>query len=152
MLTTTADSRPAIATIYAENIDFVGGFRAFLALHADTVTGHTLAFNGCSFQGAGSSNGLSVEAACAVRLYRCGAYDNFTDGFNYHAAGNDAVTEADAPTVIEVECIAIGNGATGSSGTSDKRRSRLENRFTGPPGRFRRADHRPGIDAPKTRV
>jgi hypothetical protein len=121
----TSDSNngrmPAVssATIYAENIDFVGGFRAFLALHADTVTGHTLAFNGCSFQGAGSSNGLSVEAACAVRLYRCGAYDNFTDGFNYHAAGNDAVTEADAPTVIEVECIAIGNGATGSSGTSD---------------------------------
>ena len=121
----TSDSNngrmPAVssATIYAENIDFVGGFRAFLALHADTVTGHTLALNGCSFQGANNSGGLMVEAACAVRLYRCGAYDNWSDGFNYHAAGNDAATEADAPAVIEVECAAIGNGATGRNDISD---------------------------------
>ena len=121
----TSDSNngrmPAVssATIYAENIDFVGGYRAFLALHADTVTGHILAFNGCSFQGASTSGGLMIEAACKVYLYRCGAYDNYTDGFNYHAAGNDAATEADAPSVLEVECVAIGNGSTGSSGTSD---------------------------------
>lgn len=121
----TSDSNngrmPAVssATIYAENIDFVGGYRAFLALHADTVTGHILAFNGCSFQGAGTNGGLIIEAACKVYMYRCGAYDNATDGFNYHAAGNDAATAADAPSILEVECVAIGNGATGSSGTSD---------------------------------
>lgn len=121
----TSDSNngrmPAVssATIYAENIDFVGGFRCFLALHADTVTGHILALNGCSFQGATNSGGLMVEAACKVYLYRCGAYDNYTDGFNYHAAGNDAAAEADAPSILEVECVAIGNGSTGSSGISD---------------------------------
>lgn len=107
------------ATIYAENIDFVGGYRAFLALHADTVTGHILALNNCSFQGSSTSGGLMIESSAKVYLYRCGAFDNWTDGFNYHSAGLDAVTEADAPSVLEVECIAIANGTTGSSGTSD---------------------------------
>lgn len=107
-------------TLYVEGIDFIGGNAPFLALTAAAGNTGTLAFNGCTFQGSqSSSNGLSVQGLLTVFLYRCGAYYNKADGFNYHSFQADGTTTGTSPTFFENECVAIGNGTTGSAATSD---------------------------------
>lgn len=114
-------STVANLSIYVQGVDFVGG-RPFYAtvVEASAVSGCSLIFNDCTFQGGGLANGLGIEFNMPVYLYRCGAYFNWNDGFNYHcptapAAGGAATS----PNVIEVECLAYGNGSTGSSAASD---------------------------------
>lgn len=108
-------------TIWAENIDFVGGSTPFLAL--TTAGGNTgsLVFKYASFQGShGSGNGLAIQGKLSVTTYRCGGYFNAADGFNYHSFNNDAgVTLGTSPTFTEIQNYGLGNGTTGSSGTSD---------------------------------
>lgn len=105
-------------TTYISNIDFVGGSTSFLSDPASTVTGSILAFDRCSFQ-ASTAAGQAITSFATVYSYRCLAADNFADGFNYHSKESDGTTPATSPSVFEVECAAIGNGATGSSGASD---------------------------------
>ncbi len=106
-------------TIYVKSIDFVGGNSAFYAYAISTVTGCTFAHNDCSFQGAGLANGLSIGFFGKVYGYRSAAYDNYLDGFNYHSNESDGTTPSTSPDCVEVECDAMGNGATGSAGGSD---------------------------------
>jgi hypothetical protein len=106
-------------TIYVQGLDFVGGTSGFYVGMVSTVTGCTFAHNNCSFQGTGVGNGLAVLSFSKVYGYRSGAYDNYLDGFNYHSFESDGTTPSTSPDCVEIECVAIGNGATGSSGTSD---------------------------------
>jgi hypothetical protein len=106
-------------TIYVKSIDFVGGTSGFYVGMVSTVTGCTFAHNNCSFQGTGVGNGLAVLSFSKVYGYRSGAYDNYLDGFNYHSFESDGTTPSTSPDCVEIECVAIGNGSTGSSGSSD---------------------------------
>jgi len=107
-------------TLYVQGIDFVGGNAPFLALTALTGNTGTIAFNKCSFQGAQTaSNGLSIQGKLTVYGYRNGAYYNQADGFNYHSFEADGVTTGSSPTFVEIDCVSVGNGTTGSAGTSD---------------------------------
>jgi hypothetical protein len=110
-------------TIYVQGVDFVGG-RPWYSTMLSTVTGTTLAFNNCSFQGAATIsgnnfNGLNIQAFQNVYSYRCGAFFNGSDGFNYHSQESDGTTPATSPSWIEIECVAMGNGTVGSTGGSD---------------------------------
>lgn len=108
-------------TVYVQGVDFVGG-RPFYATVAESaaITGCRLAFNDCTFQGGGLANGLGVEFDLKAYLYRCGAFYNWNDGFNYHCpTAPAALGAATSPDVIEIECLAYGNGTTGSSASSD---------------------------------
>lgn len=108
-------------TIYVQGVDFVGG-RPFYATVAESaaITGCVVAFNDCTFQGGGLANGLGIEFDITAYLYRCGAFYNFNDGFNYHCPTAPAAAgAATSPDVIEIECLAYGNGTTGSSAASD---------------------------------
>jgi len=108
---------------YAENIDFVGGAIGFLMQPTASATrGLRMTLSGCSFQGAGSSNGFTIRAGSSFSsLYRCGAYDNNFDGFNYTGTFViDSTTGVlNSPSCLEYECLAIGNGTTGSTNSSD---------------------------------
>lgn len=106
-------------TIYVQSLDFVGGNSAFYMGMASTVTGCVFAHNNCSFQGANTAHGLTVLCFGKVYGYKSGAYDNFLDGYNYHSFESDGTTQSTSPDCAEIECAAIGNGSTGSSGTSD---------------------------------
>jgi hypothetical protein len=106
-------------TIYVKSLDFVGGTSGFYVGMASTVTGCAFAHNNCSFQGTGVGNGLAVLSFSKVYGYRSGAYDNYLDGFNYHSFESDGTTPSTSPDCVEIECVAIGNGTTGSSGSSD---------------------------------
>jgi len=106
-------------TIYVEGIDFVGGSRPWYSFMLSAVTGTIAAFNNCSFQGSGLANGLNVASFQSVYLYRCGAYNNWNDGFNYHSNESDGTTAGTSPSFIEIDCAAIGNGTWGSAGVSD---------------------------------
>ena len=106
-------------TIYVKSLDFVGGVGCFYVGMNSTVTGCTFAHNNCSFQGATASNGLNVLSFSKIYGYRSGAYDNFLDGFNYHSNESDGTTQNTSPDSVEIECVAIGNGTTGSTGSSD---------------------------------
>lgn len=108
-------------TVYVQGIDFVGG-RPFYATVAESanITGCRLAFNDCTFQGSGLANGLGVEFDLKVYLYRCGAFGNWNDGVNFHCpTAPAALGAATSPDVVEIECLAYGNGTTGSSAASD---------------------------------
>ena len=108
-------------SIYVQGVDFVGG-RPFYAtvVEASAPTGCSLYFNDCTFQGGGLANGLGIEFNMPVYLYRCGAFSNWNDGFNYHCPTAPAAAgQATSPNVIEIECLAYGNGTTGSSAASD---------------------------------
>ena len=105
-------------TTYISNIDFVGGATAFLSDPASTVTGSILAFDRCSFQGS-TANGQSITSFATGYSYRCLAADNYTDGFSYHSKESDGTTPSTSPSWAEIECAAVGNGMTGSAGTSD---------------------------------
>jgi hypothetical protein len=108
-------------SIYVQGIDFVGG-RPFYAtvVEASAPTGCSLYFNNCTFQGGGLANGLGVEFNMPVYLYRCGAFFNWNDGFNYHCPTSPAAAgAATSPNVIEIECLSYGNGTTGSTQPSD---------------------------------
>lgn len=114
------------ATMYLKNIDFVGG-RPWYSLCASTVTGTILAAEGCSFQQGnvnGVSNGLNIAAFQQVYLYRCSAYNNGADDWNFHSFESNGTTPATSPQVIMVECASAGGGTTGSTQSSD-------NTFTG---------------------
>lgn len=108
-------------TIYTRGIDFVGGrpFYAYVT-EAAAPTGCRLVMEDCTLQGGGLSNGLDVQFNLLVILYRCGAYSNLNDGLNYHCpfAPADA-GRLTSPNVIEIECVAHGNGLTGSTAASD---------------------------------
>lgn len=106
--------------IYVENVDFVGGI-PFRMLMASTVTGTVAAFNKCTFQGGGGSatNGLNIACFGTVYSVNCGAYDNWLDGFSYHSNESDGTTVNTSPSCIEIGCCAVGNGLTGSGGSSD---------------------------------
>jgi hypothetical protein len=106
--------------IYVENLDFVGGI-PFRMLMVSTVTGTQLSLNNCSFQGGGgaATNGLNIQCFGTVYAQNCGAYDNWLDGFSYHSNESNGTTTGTSPQVIEVSCCAIGNGLTGSNGSSD---------------------------------
>lgn len=108
-------------SIYVQGVDFVGG-RPFYAtvVEASAVPGCSLIFNDCTFQGGGVANGLGIEFNLAAYLYRCGAFYNFNDGLNYHCPTAPAAGGATtSPSVVEIECLAYGNGTTGSSAVSD---------------------------------
>lgn len=108
-------------SIYVQGVDFVGG-RPFYAtvVEASAPTGCSLYFNDCTFQGGGLANGLGIEFNMPVYLYRCGGFFNWNDGFNYHCPTVPAAAgAATSPNVIEIECLAYGNGVTGSSAASD---------------------------------
>lgn len=108
-------------SIYVQGVDFVGG-RPFYATVAESAapTGCTLYFNDCTFQGGGLANGLALEFNLTTYLYRCGAFYNWNDGFNYHCPTAPAAAgAATSPSIIEVECLAYGNGTTGSTAASD---------------------------------
>lgn len=108
-------------TIYVQGMDFIGG-RPWYSFLASTVTGTKAVFNHCTFQGSSVNNvynGLNIAAFQGVYLYRCGAYYNGADGFNYHSNEGDGTTSGTSPDCIEIECAAIGNGTTGSASVSD---------------------------------
>lgn len=106
-------------TLYAEGIDFCLGSPFFMSF-ASSVTGCVFAHNNCSLQGgSGVANGLSVASFSTVYGYRSLAAYNFADGFNYHSFESDGITQGTSPTFYQNECVTIGNGTTGSSGTSD---------------------------------
>lgn len=84
-----------------------------------SVPSSVLAHNNCSFQASTASNGLNVQAAHTTYGYRSLAAYNFNDGFNYHSFEADGTTNGTSPNWIEVECVSVGNGTTGSSATSD---------------------------------
>ena len=114
-------STVANLSIYVQGVDFVGG-RPFYAtvVEASAVSGCSLIFNDCTFQGGGVANGLAIEFNLTAYLYRCGAFYNFNDGFNYHCPTAPAAGGATtSPSAIEIECLAYGNGTTGSSAVSD---------------------------------
>lgn len=106
-------------TIYVKSIDFVGGTSGFYVGMASTVTGCVFAHNNCSFQGTGVGQGLAVLSFSKIYGYRSGAYDNYLDGFNYHSFESDGTTPSTSPDCVEIECVAVGNGTTGSTGLSD---------------------------------
>jgi len=105
-------------TLYVQGIDFVGG-RPWYSFMLSTVTGTVAAFNNCSFQGAGGANGLNIASFQTVYCYRCFAGANYADGFNYHSNESDGTTPNTSPSFIEIECVAYGNGTTGSAAVSD---------------------------------
>lgn len=104
-------------TVYLEGLDFVGG-NTFNALTLNT--GSKLVTVRCGFHGS-VGQGLAITAPLEVYSYRSACYDNNADGFNYHAnpANGLAATEAASPKWMEIECVAAGNGTTGSANTSD---------------------------------
>ena len=106
-------------TLYVQGLDFVGGNSTFFMGMLSTVTGCVFAHNNCSFQGANTANGLTIASFSTVYGYRSAAYDNYLDGFNYHSNESDGTTPSTSPNCVEIECIAAGNGTTGSSGSSD---------------------------------
>lgn len=106
-------------SLYVEGIDFVGGSRAFITSMVSTVTGSKITMVNCSFQGAATVNGLNIQSFTKTYVYRCSAFDCWNDGFNYHSQESDGTTLGTSPTVLEMECVAAGNGSTGSTGTSD---------------------------------
>ena len=106
-------------TIYVSGIDFVGGNSCFYMGMLSTVTGCVFAHNNCSFQGAAVAHGLTVLSYSKVYGYRSAAYENYLDGFNYHSNESDGTTPSTSPDCAEIECVAYGNGTTGSAGSSD---------------------------------
>lgn len=105
-------------TVYVEGVDFVGGTPFNYATALAATTG-TVAFNDCTFQAASAGlNGLAIKGLINAHLYRCGAYFNDEDGYNYHSFQSDGTTTGTSPTWFENECSAKGNGTTGSVGGS----------------------------------
>lgn len=107
-------------TLYVQGVDFIGG-QGFLDNKLSTVTGQVIALNNCSFQCAGAAQygGMQIKANSLVYLYRCGAYNNGSDGFNYHSQEADATTTGTSPRFVEIECLGYGNGEWGSANTTD---------------------------------
>jgi hypothetical protein len=106
-------------TIYVEGIDFVGGSNGFFATIASLISGTSLYFNNCSFQGAGVNNALAVVGPLTVISVNCGAYDCALDGFNYHSAEADGTTAGTSPSFIEIGCCSVGCGLTGAVDASN---------------------------------
>lgn len=105
-------------TIYVQGIDFIGGrpFQAS-ATEAQAVSNNKLVLNHCSLQGSGSFNGLNVSANMTVISYRCGAYFNSSDGFNYACPTSPTAAGLGiSPTAIEIECCTKGNGSIAAGG------------------------------------
>ena len=107
-------------TVYLENITFDGGCAFIVGASTETPT---ICANKCIFTnalntGASSGNGLQIKGEATVRVFYCVAVNNYHDGFNYHK--NTSISPASgAPNVLEVNCVAYGNGSTNSSPTSD---------------------------------
>lgn len=126
MVGTANNGRPNLTVnnlvMYVDGIDFIGG-QGFFDNKLSTVTGQVIAFKNCSFQcaGQGQFGGLSIKAFSTVYTYRCGAYNNYADGFNYHSQEVDAgVTLNTSPLFVEIENLAYGNGRwNGSASTTD---------------------------------
>ena len=106
-------------TCYVEGVDFVGGTSGFLENQVSAQTGRILAFKNCTFQASTQFNGLTVASFATCYLQDCWACYNYQDGFNYHSFESDGVTLGTSPKVLEVNCIAVRNGTTGSAGASD---------------------------------
>lgn len=109
------------ATMYVKGVDFVGG-RPWYSFLASTVTGTKLVAENCSFQCAnvvGGSNGLNIAAFQDVYLYRCAAWNNGADDWNFHSFESDGTTPGTSPQVIAIECANAGGGTTGSANGSD---------------------------------
>lgn len=106
-------------TIYLQDIDIVGGQRCFYASMASTNTGSRYALNHCSFQGAGTDNGMSILCTSTIYAKDCGAYFNTGDGYSFHSFEADGTTTGTSPKSFLDSCIGQGNGTTGSAGTSD---------------------------------
>lgn len=105
--------------IYVDGIDFIGG-TPFNTSQPSTVTGQKLYLNNGSLQAGGTGNGgLSAASTVNATLYRMGVYNCRLDGFNWHSNEADGTTPGTSPMFSEIECVAKGNGTTGSSGTSD---------------------------------
>lgn len=107
-------------TLYVQGVDFIGG-QGFQDTKLSTVTGQVIAFSNCSFQAAGSAQygGMQIKANSLVYSYRCAAYNNGSDGFNYHSQEADATTTGTSPKFVEIECLSYGNGQWGSANTTD---------------------------------
>lgn len=109
----------ANVTQWFRGLDWIGGDTPFfLSSGNNTIAGVHIIFENCSFQGGGpaGAGGLAVSAVARVTLIRCAAWFNYHDGFNYHSSGNDPLF---GPNVAEIECVAGGNGTTGSVGPSE---------------------------------
>lgn len=126
LVSTGNNGRPQLTTsgltTYVKGIDFIGGQGFNAAMVSGAVLG-TVAFENCSFQcaGQGMAGGLSIKGNVSVYLSKCGAYNNYADGYNYHSFEFDAgVTLGTSPKFFEINCIAYGNGEwNGSVSTTD---------------------------------
>lgn len=111
-------------TLYIQGIDFVGGNTPlFCATTVSTNTG-ALALNNVSVQysaiiTSAGPNGLSAVGLLNVYSVNSLAAYSSSDGFNYHSFQQDGTTPGTSPSALEIGNFAMGNGATGSTGTSD---------------------------------
>lgn len=91
---------------YFEGINFEFGTATLDITGASLVLGRD-----CSFSYAQSRNGLDIDEVDMTILQNCSAFENYADGFNYHADDwNDKYLH-----FIEVDCIGFRNGFSGTT-------------------------------------
>lgn len=118
---------------YIEGLEFEGGTVAAFNTSSGTIgTSAEVIFNNSKFRYAPTGNGIAANGIPLTIAYKCDAYANGSDGFNYHLGSNGI-----DPKTIEIQCSAYKNGAPDGANNDNGSTMHENGRIVRVSGRYR---------------